>query len=97
MPTLERDDVESSLTKKGFKQETGGDHRFFKLMVKEKYTGIFTKTSHGSKKYRTLGNDLVKKMASQVKLTTPEFQKLVDCSMTGEEYVALLRERGEEL
>ena len=96
MPSLERDDVESSLTKKGFKRESGGDHRYFTLMVNDKYTGIATKTSHGSKKYRTLGNDLVKQMASQIKLTTPEFVKLVDCTMSGEAYLALLQERGEE-
>ncbi|GMV15498.1 MAG: hypothetical protein AMXMBFR56_37220 [Polyangiaceae bacterium] len=97
MPSLERDAIESSLTKKGFKEEPGGDHRFFRLIVDGKYTGIVTKTSRGGKKYRTLGDNLVKKMATQVQLTTQEFVKLVECTMTAEEYVALLRERGEEL
>lgn len=56
MPPLDRDDVEAGLKKKGFTEEDG-DHRFYKLNVGDKYTGIFTKTSRG-KKYKTLGDDL---------------------------------------
>jgi len=95
VPSLERDDIESSLRKKGFLEEDGGDHRSFRLMYQGKYTGIFTKTSRGSKKYKTLSSDLVSKMALQLKLTTKEFASLVECSMSGDQYVALLEEREE--
>ncbi len=95
MPTLERDDVVSSLCKKGFTEQAGGDHRYFRLILDGKDTGIFTMTSRGGKKYRTLGNDLVSSMAKQLKLPTKEFVKLVDCTMTGAEYLALLAEKGE--
>jgi predicted RNA binding protein YcfA (HicA-like mRNA interferase family) len=91
MPSLERDDIESSLLKKGFTAEEG-DHRFFKLVAAGKYTGIYTKTSRG-KKYKTLSSELVSKMASQLELTTKEFVSLVDCSLSGEEYLRLLEER----
>ena len=97
MPSLERADIESSLSRKGFTEETDRNHRFFKLVVGGKYTGIYTKTSHGSAKYKTLGNELVKKMASQIKLRTDDFVRLVDCTLTGEQYLTLLRERGEEV
>jgi len=93
MPSLKRDDVEASLRQKGF-EEAPGDHRFFKLMVDGKYTGLFTKTSRG-KKYKTLGDELVGRMARQVKLTKAEFCKLVDCSLSGDEYRALLEGRDE--
>jgi hypothetical protein len=93
MPSLERDDVETSLKKKGFLEEDG-DHRFYKLMVEGKYTGIMTKTSRG-KKYKTLSDDLVSLMARQLKLTKKQFVDLVNCPLTLDEYVALLRRSGE--
>lgn len=60
-----------------------------------KDTGIYTMTSRGGKKYRTLGNDLVSSMAKQLRLQTKEFVKLIDCTMTGKAYLALLEERDE--
>jgi predicted RNA binding protein YcfA (HicA-like mRNA interferase family) len=93
MPPLERDEVEAGLKKKGFAEEDG-DHRFYKLKVGERYTGIFTKTSRG-KKYKTLGDDLVSAMAKQIKLTRKEFIDLVSCPMSHEQYLALLKERDE--
>ena len=88
MPSLKRDQVESSLERKGFTLDAG-DHRYFKLMYQGKYTGIFTKTSRGTK-YKTLGDDLVKKMAHQIKLTTKQFVEFVDCKMSGEDYIRVL-------
>lgn len=90
---LDRDDVESSLRKKGFTQ-TERDHRFYDLHHNGQKTGIYTKTSRG-KAYETLGDDLVSKMARQVKLTKPEFVRLVSCTMSGPEYIALLQQRNE--
>jgi hypothetical protein len=40
-------------------------------------------------------SDLVSKMAEQLKLTTPEFRRLVECSLTGEGLLVLLANRGE--
>lgn len=94
MPSLERDDVESSLSKKGFREQAGGDHRYFRLFYGDKDTGIYTKTSRGTG-YKSLGNDLVSKMAKQLKLRTGDFVRLIDCSMTYEGYVAPLLEKGE--
>lgn len=93
MPSLKRDDVEASLKRKGFAEEER-DHRFYKLVVGGKYTGIFTKTSRG-KSHKTLTNILVNQMAKQVKLTTQEFVGLVDCSLSEAQYVDLLRQRDE--
>ena len=66
-------------------------------MVDGRYTGITTKTSRGSAKYKTLGDDLVALMAKQVKLTTKEFCALVECTLSGAAYVDSLRMRGEKL
>lgn len=93
MPSLERDDVEASLKRKGFVEEAG-DHKFYRLVVGGQTTGICTKTSRG-KKYKTLGKDLVGHMAKQLFLTTKQFQQLVECTLSHEEYVALLQSRDE--
>lgn len=95
MPSLKRDDVESSLAKKGFVKVTDKDHRYFRLYYEGKYTGIYTKTSHGSG-YKQLGDNLVSSMAKQLKLQTREFAELVDCTLSQAEYLALLASRGEE-
>ena len=93
MPSLDRDSVESSLVKKGF-IESGGDHRYFKLMHDGRYTGICTKTSRGSG-HRIIQEGLVSQMAKQLKLRTKEFVELVECSLSGDGYIALLRDGGE--
>ncbi len=90
MAVLERDDVERSLLRKGF-EKVDGDHHVFWLVVDGKLTDIHTKTSHGSSKYKTLGHPLVKAMADQLELTIPEFKQLVQCTMSGDDYLAHLR------
>lgn len=92
MPTIERDDIERALAQKGF-QLRPGDHRFYRLVVDGKETSIVTKVSTGTK-YRTLGNDLVSRMARQMHLTAAQLKQFVDCSISAAEYVALLRTRG---
>jgi predicted RNA binding protein YcfA (HicA-like mRNA interferase family) len=94
MPSLERDDVEASLAKKGFAKETNKDHRYFRLLHGGRVTGIYTKTSHGSG-HKTLSDGLVSRMAKQLNLQTKEFVQLVDCSLSAEDYLALLARKGE--
>jgi hypothetical protein len=84
-------DIEASLQRKGF-HKMQGDHHYFHLYVNGKKTAIFTKTSHGIKEY---GGQLLKSMAWQLRLSTAELYRLVDCPMSEEEYISLLREKGE--
>lgn len=95
MPSLERDDIEAGLKKKGFVEaDTGRDHRFYKLYVAGKYTGIQTKTSRGTK-YKTISTGLVAHMARELKLTSKQFQDLIRCPLSFEGYVELLGQSGE--
>jgi len=90
---LARDDIESALLRKGFRQKQA-DHRKFHFWTTDgKKTAIFTKTSHGSKKYKTLSNDLVAAMARQLRITKKEFVSFVECEIGHDEYEALLAER----
>jgi predicted RNA binding protein YcfA (HicA-like mRNA interferase family) len=83
-------DVAQNLRRKGFKLDEG-DHHFYRLFVDGKNTGIRTKISHAEKEVH---DGLLAQMAKQTKLVKKEFLELVDCPMTVDQYLKLLRERG---
>jgi hypothetical protein len=83
-------DVGAGLTKKGF-QARENDHTFYHLYVEGKKTGVYTKISHGEKEIR---DGLLGAMARQVKLTRKQFNDLIDCPLTADEYVKLMRKAG---
>jgi predicted RNA binding protein YcfA (HicA-like mRNA interferase family) len=83
--------VSTSLTKKGF-TAGGGDHEFYRLFIEGKNTGIRTKISHGEKE---IHDGLLGQMAKDTRLSKREFLELVDCSLKGDAYVSLLRDRGD--
>lgn len=89
MPRKTRD-IEGSLGKKGFKRKDT-HHTFYHLWVDDKKTTIYTKVSHGSNE---VPDPLLGQMAKQVKLTRNQFCELVDCSLTQEGYLAILRDAG---
>lgn len=97
---LERNKVVRALKQKGFQEDparAGQDHEWFRLFVDGQQTSVLTKVSRGSAKYRDLGDDLVRLMARQVKLSNPEFKELVSCTLSGEAYVQKLRDAGHDL
>jgi hypothetical protein len=81
--------VAANLTRKGF-TPGDGDHTFYRLFVDGKNTGIHTKISHGEKE---IHDGLISQMAKQTKLVKKEFLDLVDCPLSLEQYLKLLRER----
>lgn len=91
---LEREDMRRAYLQKGFVEGPGDHDRFF-LFVNGKRTAINTKLSRGSG-YRTYTDRLLSDVCRQLKLTKAELLKLVECSIGGDEYVRLLRERGIE-
>lgn len=82
-------EVAANLKRKGFTPDEG-DHTFYRLFVDGKNTGIRTKISHGEKE---IHDGLLAQMAKQTKLVKKEFLELVDCPLTLERYLELLRER----
>jgi len=83
-------DVSANLLRKGFQQREG-DHFFFRLYINGKKSGVSTKISLGEKE---IHDGLLGQMARDTKLVKHEFLDLVDCPMSTERYVELLRERG---
>ncbi len=81
----DRDDIVASLKKKGFKEDNS-NHKFYIYYKKDgKKSAVKTMVSHGSS-YRTIGDNLLNKMAKQVRLTKPNFLQFIDCTLDQEKY-----------
>lgn len=90
---LKRPDVERALQRKGFRSRVG-DHSFFIYYTGDgKKTPVRTKTSHGSG-HRDIGSEIASRMARQCKLSSGDFVKLVDCSLSQADYEELLKKQG---
>ncbi len=91
---VDRSKAEKSLKKKGFRQETKGDHIYYYHEFEGLETSVKTKISH-SKKYRDIGADNLSSMKSQLKLNSLEDTvRFLECPMTEKEYLDILREKG---
>ena len=89
MPKAVRD-VLKGLEKKGFRRRDN-DHTFLHLLIDGRKTPVFTKVSHGEKQ---LGDNLLAVMARQLRINGRQFRELIDCPLSQDEYVQLLREGG---
>ena len=87
-------DVVRSLRTKGFREDRKRDHVYLHHYYNGRLTGVHTKVSHGSGG-EEIGHELVRRMKLQLKLLSPaEVIELVECPMTEERYVSLLKQRG---
>jgi hypothetical protein len=81
--------VEAALEAKGF-ERSEGDHSYFVYRsIEGKKTTAKTKTSH-TPKMKSIGDDLLGKMARQCHLTKLQFLELVDCPLDRRGYETLL-------
>lgn len=71
-----------------------GDHRWYRFVVDGKVIARTFVSKGGSKKDKTLGDDLIGKMARQWHVTTPFLSGLVRCTDSREDDVRMLREQG---
>jgi len=84
-------DIRAALQAKGF-ERVDTHHEMYWLRVGSKKTSIRTRISQGQAEYT---DGLLAQMAKQLKLKRQELDELVDCTMTGDGYIALLREKGD--
>lgn len=99
--TRSRSEIEEGLQKKEFRlratnktaSKKSKDHRYYDLWIDDQLTGISTHVSTGSK-YKELGKPLLGKMARQVKLSSNDFQRLINCPLDIDEYQEILKGAG---
>ena len=82
-----RADVDAALQRKGFRAKEGDHHYFIYFTTSGKKTRVFTKTSHS---HREISDNLLSQMAQQCRLVRSNFDRLLDCPLTREEYETIL-------
>lgn len=90
MSTRKTKDIRKSLLVKGFK-ETNTHHEMYWLYIGSRKTSVRTRISHSESEY---GDKLLGQMAKQVGLSKAEFDDLIECPLSYDEYVQLLIARG---
>ncbi len=85
--------IETSLENKGFERSEGDHSYFLYRSIDGKKTTAKTKTSH-TPKMKSIGDNLLGKMAKQCCLTKLQFLDLVDCPLGRDEYETILATQG---
>lgn len=94
MSKLKHQKIKGGLKRKGFR-ESQSDHTFLTFYHNDMKTEVWTKLSLGGGK--EIGEDLIHRMASQVKLTKKQFLDLIECIMTRDGYISELQRQGIQL
>jgi hypothetical protein len=82
--------VRSSLLKKGFIEKECGTHRKLHFAAGSK-AAVRTYYSHGAKE---CDDYILGQMAIHLKLSRAQLDDLIDCTLSGESYVEILRGQG---
>jgi hypothetical protein len=91
---LNRRSLEANLPKKGFRRDSSGHHIYFHHECQGRETGAYTKVSH-SKKMKEISGGLLTAVKGQLKLqSNKQVHDLVECPMSGEEYIKILFDEG---
>ena len=89
MSTRRTDEIGQALQSKGFVQDNT-HHEMYWFWSGGKKTSVRTRISHSAREY---GDNLLGKMATQVGLRRREFNDLLDCPLSEEDYRNLLIQR----
>ncbi len=84
-------DIVTNLRRKGFVLIEGGQHTRLVFQHEDAKAAVSTILSRGSK---DIGKNLQARMARQLHISSGEFGKLVECELTQEGFMTVLRERG---
>jgi predicted RNA binding protein YcfA (HicA-like mRNA interferase family) len=87
---MKTNNLKKALKKKGFKEDNSR-HLKYTLYYEGKKTSIITVISHSHKE---ISAPLVKRIMAQLKFDNREqFNKYVECSMSEEQYVQMLKDK----
>ena len=89
MATRKAREIKEGLIKKGFIAYQR-DHTYLFFSVEGRKSGVHTKISHGTKEY---GDNILSLVARQLHITTKQFDDLLDCPMSYEDYLTVLKEK----
>ena len=81
--------VKSGLLRKGFEEQEGKHKTLRYITTDGTPTSVVTHLSHGSSG-KEIQDWVISKMAGQCRVSTRQFKQLVDCTLSSEDYEALL-------
>lgn len=88
MTVLKATAIDSALTKKGFRRIEERKHIFYQLLNSDgKKTAVRTMMSHNGQE---VSGNLLSNMAKQTKLTKDQFIKLIQCTLSKDDYYKIL-------
>lgn len=90
--SIKRARLVKALGAKGFRADGGTGHDKYRLFIDGKRSSVMTLLSRGTQ-YQDLGDSLVGKIARQMYLDKAELMDFVECSLSGEGYLQLIRDR----
>jgi len=92
MAVLDAKETYKKLKSKGFQEATNKsvDHKWLEFWFDGKLTRIKTKISHGAKE---IDDGLISLMARQTYLTSNQFRKMAECTISEPEYIEILKEK----
>lgn len=93
MSDRKRDEVKNGLTRKGFEKSNNDHTKCIYYTFSGKKTSVWTKISHGSS-HKKLSENIQRQIAKQCKLTNIQFDNLLDCPLTREDYETMLINNG---
>jgi len=82
-------EVKQNLQRKGFKEKQGAKHILYIFMHKNKKIC----ETHMSRNDQDLNDYLIGKMSKQLYLNKKDFIRLIDCPMSEEEYIKILKDK----
>lgn len=96
MATIERRRLRQALLEKGFKEDTWRKgHRYYRLWDGDKKTHVVMQISEG-KANRNLADNNVSLTYKQMHLTKAQLFEFVECTMSGPDYLQVVRRNLEE-
>lgn len=86
-------DVAKRLQQKGFTLKVSKDHKYFFVYNSDgTKTIVNTKISHSSN--NEIHDGLLNSMMKQIRLKKPEFDRYMDCTLSKEMYLDILKNKG---
>jgi trans-2-enoyl-CoA reductase len=82
--------VHQNLLKKGFAEIQKTKHLYYVFEFGEIRTDIQTFVSRNKQE---IGNELISEMKDQLHLTKKEFIDLIDCNLSEEDYIKILKDK----
>jgi len=96
MPPRRRDDISRALQRKGFRKSNSDHLKFIYFSISGRKTSVVTKISHGSG-HKEISDENLARMARQCRLSRAEFDDLIDCPLSREEFERRLKHTGQIL